>query len=171
MWSHSGHPFHRRRLRDACNPWNLASVACTAGSRETLECNSTRYVAHASNNEIAIEGLWTKIRHTRITWKNQKQVQCVWQYVTLPFNRPYALGNFKGGPFDFFREGRLQREGWFSRRRPLMEKEIRARLITCYMKQTISWKGYKTLVLVQNQQHPLKVQTAHTELLGLLMNP
>lgn len=61
----SGSSFHRRRLRDACNPWNLVSVACTAGSRETLECNSTRYVAHASYNEIAIEGLWKKLEETR----------------------------------------------------------------------------------------------------------
>ena len=57
--------FHRRRLRDACNPWNLVSVACTAGSRETLECNSMRYVAHASYNEIAIDGLWKKLKEIR----------------------------------------------------------------------------------------------------------
>ena len=61
----SGSCFHRRRLRDACNPWNLASVACTAGSRETLECNSTRYVAHASYNEIAIDGLRKKVEDIR----------------------------------------------------------------------------------------------------------
>lgn len=47
----------RRRLRHARNPWNLASVSCTLGSRDRLDCNSTRYVAHASYSVIVMPGL------------------------------------------------------------------------------------------------------------------